>query len=105
MTKQTIKRRLSSIPAVMAIALISGVFLGAAVAQVKKSIGERYGSREPHTCGNMKVPAKGPITAALAAKYFTCAAERVDGPNLYLVENVKVQVGASRPYNPNMDIN
>jgi hypothetical protein len=76
-----------------------------AAAQEKKSIGERYGAREPRTCEDMKAPAKGAITAALAAKYFICASEKVEGQYLYLVENVKTEVGAGRPYNPNMDIN
>ncbi len=71
---------------------------GAAVAQEKKSPGERYGSREPQTCVDQKAPAKGAITAALAAKYFICKAEGISGQYLYLVENVKVEVGGGIPY-------
>ncbi|HLM61297.1 MAG TPA: hypothetical protein VK308_10865 [Pyrinomonadaceae bacterium] len=77
----------------------------AAIVAQEKSIGAKYGSREPRTCADMKVPAKGAITAALAAKYFICASEVEKGQYLYLVENVKTEVGAGRPYNPNMDLN
>ncbi len=106
MKKQTISNRRQQLATtIVAVAVL--LFAGSlnAAAQEKKSIGERYGSREPRACGDMKAPARGAITAALAVKYFICAAEKVDGQYLYLVENVKVEVGTSRPYNPNMDLN
>lgn len=68
------------------------------VAQENKSIGAKYGSRDPQTCADQKAPAKGAITAALAAKYFICASEKEDYRYLYLVENVKVEVGGGIPY-------
>ncbi len=71
---------------------------GTAVAQEKKSVGAKYGSRDPQTCADMKAPARGAITAALAAKYFICASEKEEGQYLYLVENVKVEVGGGIPY-------
>lgn len=71
---------------------------GAAATQQEKSIGERYGSREPRTCENTKAPTQGAITAELAKKYFICAAEKQEGRYLYLVENVKVEVGGGIPY-------
>lgn len=98
MTKQINKRRQSSLLATIAIVLAFGALSGAAVAQEKKSIGAKYGSREPQTCADMKAPAKGAITAALAAKYFICASEQEDYRYLYLVENVKVEVGGGIPY-------
>lgn len=73
--------------------------------QEKKSIGEKHGSREPRTCADKKAPARGAITAALATKYVICEREKVSGQYLYLVENVKVEVGGGRPYNPNSDLN
>lgn len=103
MRKQIGRGWQSSLLATIAVVLTFGAF-SATVAQ-EKSIGERYGSREPRTCADMKAPARGAITAALAEKYFICAAERLDGYYLFLVENVKVEVGAGRPYNPNMDLN
>lgn len=70
----------------------------ATVAQEKKTIGERYGSRDPRTCEDTKAPAKGAITAAFALKYLNCQMERVSGGHLYLVENVKVEVGGGISY-------
>jgi len=97
MTKQINKRWQSLLLATVAIILTFGAF-DASVAQEKKSPSERYGSREPRTCEDMKAPAKGAITAALAAKYFICKAEGISGQYLYLVENVKVEVGGGIPY-------
>ena len=58
----------------------------------------RFGAREPRTCDDTKAPLKGAITAALAQKYLNCQMEGVRGNYLYLVENVKVEVGNGIPY-------
>ncbi len=71
---------------------------GEAAAQREKSIGERFGSREPRTCADTKAPAKGAITAVLALKYLNCQMESVWSNDLYLVENVKVEVGGGISY-------
>ena len=65
----------------------------------------KYGTRDPRTCTNTNAPARGAITAALAKQYLICQAEKVSGSELYLVENVTVEVGGGRPYNPQSDIN
>jgi len=65
----------------------------------------KYGTRDAQTCKDMKAPVKGAPTAALAKQYVICDIEKVSGPYLYLVENVRVEVGGGRPYNPNADIN
>lgn len=98
MKKQTKSSWQTTALTAIAIVLTFGAFSGAAAAQEKKSPGERYGSREPQTCENQKAPAKGAITAALAAKYFICKAEGISGQYLYLVENVRVEVGGGIPY-------
>ena len=83
--------------------LIVGRFTAAAQTSQDRSIFERYGSREPLTCKDQKAPAKGVITAALAAKYFICKAEKVSSNLLYLVENLKsVEVGGGVPYSPTL---
>ena len=66
------------------------------------SVRERFGSREPRTCADQKAPAKGAITAALAKKYFICKAEAIQGNLLYLVENLRLEVGGGVPYTPNL---
>ena len=65
----------------------------------------KYGTRDARTCKDMKAPVKGAPTAALAKQYVICDIEKVSGPYLYLVENVRVEVGDGRPFNPNLDIN
>jgi hypothetical protein len=65
----------------------------------------KYGGREARTCVDRKAPTEGAITAELAAAYVICDAEKVSGYYLYLLEDVRVEVGGSRPYNPNMDLN
>jgi hypothetical protein len=57
-----------------------------------------YGSRAPRTCANAKAPVKGPLTAAQAMQYFICGAEGTFGDNLYLVDQVKIEVGKGRPF-------
>lgn len=83
----------------IAFAAISIVFAFGTVIAQEKSISERYGSREPRTCDDTKTPTKGAITAALALKYLNCQMEYLaGGGDLYLVEDVKVQVGGGIPY-------
>ena len=95
MKKQINQRWQSLLLATIAIVLAFGAFSGAAVAQDSKSISARYGSRDPRTCEDTKAPARGAITAALALKYLNCQMEYDSGSgDLYLVENVKVEVGA-----------
>ena len=65
----------------------------------------KYGTRDPRTCASTRAPAKGAITADLAKQYVVCQTEKVSGYELYLVENVTVQVGGGRPYNPQSDVN
>lgn len=99
MKKQINQRRQSLLLAAIAIICAFSAFSGAAVAQDEKSIAERYGSRDLRTCEDTKAPTRGAITAALALKYLNCQMEYVaGGGDLYLVENVKVEVGGGIPY-------
>jgi hypothetical protein len=88
---------MSSLLATIAIVFAFGAF-GTIAAQEEKSISARYGSRDPRTCEDTKAPARGAITAALALKYLNCQMEYVSGGDLYLVENLKVEVGGGVPY-------
>ena len=58
----------------------------------------RFGARDPRTCENTNAPSKGAITAALALKYLNCQMEGIWSNDLYLVENVKVEVGGGVSY-------
>ena len=58
----------------------------------------RFGARDPRICENTKAPTKGAITTALALKYLNCQMEGIWSNDLYLVENVKVEVGGGLSY-------
>ena len=66
-------------------------------------VGAKYAARDPRTCADTKSPTNGAISAAQATKYIICNQEREFGDNLYLVENVKVTIGGSRPYSYGSD--
>lgn len=71
---------------------------GSTIISNENTVGERYGTREPRTCVSTKAPLKGPITADLAAKYFICTYEGEASSLLYLLDNVKFEVGGGIPY-------
>ncbi len=62
-------------------------------------IGAKFGTHDPYSCKSTTAPRQGAITAALAAQYVTCTVDRIDHDgNLFLAENMKVEVGAGVPY-------
>lgn len=63
----------------------------------------KYGTRDPQTCDDTRAPRSGAITAALASKYVICDREGVRRQAMHVVENVKVQVGGGRAYQPQSD--
>jgi hypothetical protein len=68
-------------------------------AQAQTGVGAHFGgARDPQVCASRTAPPSGPITADLAAKYVTCVEEHASLTALYLIDNMKVQVGASRPF-------
>ena len=71
----------------------------------QNGIGAKYNSRDPKTCADATSPKSGALSAAKAVEYVTCENEGINGDQLYFVEDVKVQVGAGRRYNPAEDIN
>ena len=74
-------------------AILAVVTLMAVAVTAEAQTGAKYGAREPQKCGSTKDPVKGVITPELARKYFACRVERELAGSLYLVENVKVEVG------------
>ena len=64
----------------------------------QQGIGAKYGSRDPATCPSIKEPAKGAPSAAQATKYTACTMEgEMSGNTLYLLQDVKVEVGGGTP--------
>jgi hypothetical protein len=68
-----------------------------------RHIGADYGARDPLVCKDKKDPARGAPSAAQAAEYVTCEREHLAAKKLFLIEDVKVEVGAGRPFNMNAD--
>lgn len=65
----------------------------------QKGIGAKYGARDPLTCASTKDPAKGAPSPEQAKQYLRCHLENVgSGANLYLLENVSVEVGKGTPF-------
>jgi hypothetical protein len=65
------------------------------------TVGAKYGTRDPRTCGSRTAPAHGAPSAEQAKQYVICELEQGDGQHpLFLVNNVQVQVAAvSHPPN------
>jgi hypothetical protein len=65
------------------------------------TVGAKYGTRDPRTCGDRTAPAHGAPSAEQARQYVICELEQGDGQRpLSLVTNLKVQV-ASVSHPPN----
>ncbi len=94
----------SSVPATAEKVKLAGqanVLTSGAVSAAQPPAGSnRYGTRNPHTCADTKAPAGPTIDPAHAREYLICQAERVSGDMLYLVEDVKVEVGGPTRYDP-----
>lgn len=83
---------------------ISG-FLQVLYAQA--GVGAKYGARDPVKCKSTKEPDKGAPTPEQVKRYVKCAMEGEQGvapPHLNLLENVEVEIGKARPFNPNGDV-
>jgi hypothetical protein len=73
-----------------------GLANSAADPQLAAAADNPFGAREPRACPSRKFD--GPPTARQAMGLFICAAEKYIGGYEYLVSNVTVQTGKSRPY-------
>ena len=75
------------------LAAIAAIFLLGAVGSTfaQPGSGAKYGSRDLTTCADTKAPAKGAITAELAAQYARCNQEKADRDNIWLLEDLKIK--------------
>jgi hypothetical protein len=64
-----------------------------------ETLGQRYHTREPHTCASMKAPSRGALSAAQAVQHTTCLMEGERSHQLILVGDVHVEVGGGTRYN------
>ncbi len=68
------------------------------VASAQQAVGAKYGTRDPQTCLSQKEPTKGALTPQQATKYLTCGVESESRGLLYLMQDVKVEIGKGTPY-------
>ncbi len=77
-----------------------GLMYGTASMMAQVGSGAPFATRDPHTCPDTKQPVKGAISAAQAKVYVMCEADHFLSGYLYLAENVTVEVGKGRAFNP-----
>jgi len=98
----------TSTPTVLVVAAIGTAVIALhspAVHSQPASLGAAYGTREPTMCASMTEPKKGPPSNSQALQYVKCTMEHESGSNLYLLQDVTVQVAPKgRPYNPRAPI-
>ncbi|MDQ6828988.1 MAG: hypothetical protein M3081_08995 [Gemmatimonadota bacterium] len=82
----------------LAVVVASASFAPLAISAQAGAGAKFGGARDPKTCADRTAPKRGAITAALAAQYVTCEEEHISSGSLYLVDDMKVQVGAGRPF-------
>lgn len=83
-----------------AMIMVAGAMLamGLSAPAMAQSAGTKYGTREPTKCPSVTTPKNGPPSAAAIKQLVMCNSERDLGQSIYLMDNVQVQVGASRRY-------
>jgi hypothetical protein len=70
-----------------------------ASAVAQDGLGAPYGTRNARRCEGMKDPVKGAPSVAQAAMYVACTQEKeTSGNTLYLIDNLKVEIGKGIPY-------
>ena len=77
--------------------ILIGLAMVASLATAQ-SVGAKYGSREPAVCPSLKEPVKGAPSAEQVRRYVICGAEGQSGSELFLLQDVKVEVGKGVPY-------
>jgi hypothetical protein len=100
MRRQVNQCRLSSLLAATAAVLLCGGF---SLTFAQAGVGEKYGARDPRRCPAAKQPVRGAPSPAQAAQYLICGDEKEFANDLILLDDVKVEVGGARPFNPVVD--
>src|SRR5262249_35686950 len=75
--------------------------LASVAMHAQPGVGTVYGTRNPITCKSTKEPLKGGLSTQQAALYVRCGREGIESDshhNLFLLENVQLEVGKGRPY-------
>ncbi len=67
-------------------------------------VGKQYDTRDPFVCKATKEPVKGGPSSSQAKDYVRCGAEKTGGCCIWLMENVQVEIGKSRPFSAYTDV-
>lgn len=65
--------------------------------------GKVYDTRDPVVCTSKKLPAKGAPSNAQLLDYVRCRNEVIANGNIWLLQNLVVEIGVSRPYSAYSD--
>ena len=80
-------------------------FAGAiGLAYGQTGVGKQYDTRDPVVCKSTKEPVKGGPSPSQAKEYVRCNAEKTGGCCIWLMENVQIEVGKSRPFSGYTDV-
>jgi hypothetical protein len=63
----------------------------------------KYDARAPTVCRSRLQPTQGPPSREQARRYFLCDSEMELSGSLWLNEDVEIEIGRERPYNPGAD--
>jgi hypothetical protein len=82
--------------------LIMAGSLGLAHGQA--GVGKKFDTRDPLECNSLKKVTAGVPSSSQIKDLVTCKAEGTGGCCIYLMENVKVEIGKSRPFSSWSDV-
>jgi hypothetical protein len=67
-------------------------------------VGKKYDTRDLFVCKSTKEPARGAPSSSQITDYMKCKAEKTGGCCIWLMENVQVETGKSRPFSSWSDV-
>jgi len=73
-------------------------------AHSQNGVGRQYDTRDPFVCKSTKAPARGAPSPSQLIDYVKCKSEKIGGCCIWLMENVHVEVGKSRPFSSWSDV-
>jgi hypothetical protein len=86
------------LPTVLTIAASIGLAHGQA------GVGKKFDTRDPLECSSLKKVTAGVPSSSQIRDLVTCKAEGTGGCCIYLYDNVKVEIGKSRPFSSWSDV-
>lgn len=80
------------------VAALSLLSFSIAAAYGQTGVGKQYDTRDPFVCKSTKQPTRGAPSTSHIIDYVKCKSEKTGGCCIWLMENVHVEVGKSRPF-------